>query len=136
MNIRWFIFTAAFAGLALSGSVLRSQTKCDTVLSCAQTAVDAATSADTSAKALQDRVNKLESLVNKLDSFVKSAKIECGEVTAGNGSQDATCPSGWVATGCSAGSNKGSHSIVNQITCRTDQPVDWTRAHCCHVVFK
>jgi hypothetical protein len=59
--------------LAIAGAVLAStsaypQAKCDTVLKCAQTAVDAATSADAAAKALQARVSKVEELIKNLES--------------------------------------------------------------------
>jgi hypothetical protein len=45
-----------------------SQATCDSVVKCAQKAVDVAASADAAAKALQDRVNKLEVLTKQLES--------------------------------------------------------------------
>jgi hypothetical protein len=64
-------FLAAAVALTIglsAGTPAQTQTKCDTVLKCAQTAVEAATAADAAAKALQDRVAKVEALVARLDA--------------------------------------------------------------------
>lgn len=43
----------------------------------------------------------------------------------------ATCPSGYIVTGCSAGSNFGS-SLHEENRCVTDsEEADWTEARCC-----
>lgn len=77
-------------------------------------------------------LQKTDGKLSGLERSVRSANLECQDVYVAN-SQDATCPTGWLATGCAAGHNKGSHSIQGQVTCHTNEPVDWTLAHCCHV---
>jgi hypothetical protein len=43
----------------------------------------------------------------------------------------ATCPPGFLVTGCSAGGNLGSHHAENT-RCVTDEAnTDWTQARCC-----
>jgi hypothetical protein len=55
------------ASALLASTPGHPQTRCDTVLNCAQTAVEAATSADAAAKALQERVSKVEAVINRLE---------------------------------------------------------------------
>jgi hypothetical protein len=63
----------------------------------------------------------------------RSPRLDCQSVSAAG--QRAVCPSGYLATGCAAGQNKGSHSIQNANTCVTDQAADWTAAHCCRTIW-
>jgi hypothetical protein len=58
---------AVAIGLCASAPA-QAQTKCDSVLKCAQTAVEAATAADAAAKALQERVAKVEAAVSTLNA--------------------------------------------------------------------
>lgn len=67
------------------------------------------------------------------DLKARSPKLDCQSVHSVG--RFAMCPSGFVATGCASGMNKGSHSIQNANTCVTDENVDWTAAHCCRTVW-
>lgn len=67
------------------------------------------------------------------DLKARSPKLECQSVQSLG--RSAVCPSGFVATGCAAGMNKGSHSIKDANTCVTDENVDWTTAHCCRTIW-
>jgi hypothetical protein len=70
--------------------------------------------------------------IGVVTSRLNAASLECVDVTA-NGA-DASCQSGWLATGCTAGKNYASHSIQNKVTCHTHSlAADWTTAHCCRV---
>jgi hypothetical protein len=72
--------TLAITSALLANTPAYPQAKCDTVLKCAQTAVEAATSADAAAKALQDRVSKVEALIKQLESQSTGASFyQCPE---------------------------------------------------------
>jgi Resistin len=58
-------------------------------------------------------IAKTKEAIGTINQRIDSVSLECKEVNVGNNSQDATCPSGYVATGCSAGKNFGSHTILN-----------------------
>lgn len=85
--------------------------------------------------ALEERLDKYaisEKIVTD-DLKARSPKLECQSVSSLG--QSAVCPSGFVATGCAAGMNKGSHSIRDANTCVTNESVDWTAAHCCRTIW-
>ena len=56
------------------------------------------------------------------------SELKC-ETNLENG-RIASCPSGFLVTGCSAGQNKGSITH-HRNKCETHQDVDWTEARCC-----
>jgi hypothetical protein len=88
--------------------------------------------------ALSQRLNQVDATlsgaVNGISGTVNNVHLECHDIYTPN-SGTATCDAGFVATGCSAGYNYGSHQIQNGITCVTDvvPAGQWTRAHCCRV---
>ncbi|XP_028907409.1 resistin-like [Ornithorhynchus anatinus] len=48
----------------------------------------------------------------------------------------ASCPLGYLATGCSCGFACGSWDIRSEITCHCQcANMDWTSARCCHLTF-
>jgi Resistin len=86
-------------------------------------------------KALRTAIANRNTTVDASLATLRGVHLQCVEQVA-NGAT-ATCDAGFVATGCSAGYNYGSHSIdADQRTCRTDQSPagQWTRAHCCKII--
>ncbi|XP_059589089.1 resistin-like [Alligator mississippiensis] len=63
---------------------------------------------------------------------VYSAELVCTNVVD-NGSL-ASCPNGYIATGCSCGMACGSWDIHANSTCQCQcQGIDWTSARCCRI---
>jgi hypothetical protein len=105
-----------------------SQTRnCDTVITCAQIAVEAAKQAEAA-------VAELSRQNAALRERLERTRIVCRWVIA-QGSR-ATCAPDEVATGCSQGHNRGSYAISGN-TCDASisaQSHDWTAASCCKLV--
>lgn len=92
------------------------------------------------------KANELIAKINTLDQKVQNSSVDLGKLgnrytqtvlsclTVTSGGQNTSCPANYTVAGCYAGQNKSSHSVTdNGMTCHTDQPVDWTGAHCCKV---
>ncbi len=85
------------------------------------------------ANQLQSQADTLAKSIVAITGRINNASLECQDTLETPG-QSATCAAGWWVTGCSAGSNFGSHHVQNnQTTCHTDQQGGWTIAHCCHL---
>src|SRR5258708_5775316 len=131
---RFYALALASCVGCLSGVALTQETK---------PIIGALEEARTQLKKLEEAVDTLRQQLNtlsesqRLDKLLVNSlkdripKLDCQFVSAAG--RTASCPAGFLATGCSAGQNKASHSIQGG-RCVTDQDVDWTGAHCFRVV--
>lgn len=83
---------------------------------------------DASRSGIEKAENELRELTSEIER-VWNRSLRC--VTMRRGGRVATCPDGYIVTGCSAGGNRG--SITHELTrCVThDHDTDWTDARCC-----
>ncbi|XP_077330730.1 resistin-like gamma [Lithobates pipiens] len=67
-------------------------------------------------------------------TVLANSKIVCTSVSQGGA--HASCPAGYIPTGCSCGSACGSWDIQSEKTCHCQcKKIDWTSARCCKIAF-